>query len=520
MYFPYNYKIYNILNIKLSFFFILLSISSPSLSATFNVNNNADVGDATPGDGICETIANNGVCTLRAAIDETNSLTGTDTIFLPANVYKIQTAAANDNSSGSFYISDGLTLNGEDVSTTIISGESQDRVFYINSSSHVRISDITIEKGNSGTTSSGGGILLSNSSLTSVIFNCIIRDNRAQTGAGVSWSSPITAVTIENSVIENNTGISSAMPPYSAGAGINSGTGILFLSKSTVRNNTSVFGGGIFSIGDIEITRSTISGNTATNQTSNNAQGGAGIHVGSGSAGTLISINSTISGNMSYGSGAGILAANGTVSLYNSTVTNNIADFDNNGIGEGGGIDSSSIFSIQNVELSNSILAGNISKTGTHSDCKSRNSNIRSNGYNIIGDNTDCNIVLHESDLAGSNVTNLVDPLLLTLADNSGLTQTHKLKEQSPAIDAGNPSNCLDHNGSFLYLDQTGSNRHMNGLLLTERCDIGAYELEAPFDVTIEASIIIEDNSGGGTFNPLFTICIFLSLLGIRKKRS
>jgi len=517
MYFPYDYKIYNILNIRIAFLVILFSLSFPTLSATFNVNSNADVGDATPGDGICETIANTNVCTLRAAIDETNSLTGPDTIFLPADVYRIQSPAANDNTSGSFYISDGLTLNGESVSTTIISGESQDRVFYINSSSHVRISDITIEKGNSGNSGVGGGILFSNSSLTSVIFNCIIRDNRAQTGAGVGWGSPVTAVTIENSVIENNTGISNILPPYSAGAGIYSGTGLMSLTKSTVRNNTSVFGGGIFSIGDIELIRSTVSGNTATNQTSNNAQGGGGIHVGSGSSATLISINSTISGNMSHGSAAGILVANGIVSLYSSTVTNNIADFDNNGTGDGGGIDSSNMFHSQSVELSNSILAGNISNTGTHSDCTSKGSNIRSFGYNIIGDNTDCNIVLHESDLAGVTPTSLVDPLLLPLSDNGGLTLTHKLKEQSPAIDAGNPSNCLDNNGSMLLLDQTGSNRHMEGLLLTGRCDIGAFELETSLDITAEGTLTIESNSSSGTFNLFLNICIFLYLLFLRR---
>ena len=519
MYTPYNNKKRSKVNIKLPLIFILLSICSSSISATFNVNNNADTGDSTPGDGICETSTNNNICTLRAAIDETNSLTGPDTIFLPADVYKIQTSAANDNSSGSFYISDGLTLNGENVSTTVISGESLDRVFYINSPDHVRITDITIEKGNSGFSGSGGGILFSNTSLTSVIFNCVIRNNNAQTGAGVSWGSPVTAVTIENSVIENNTGISNAVPAYSAGAGIYSGTGLLSLSKSTVRNNTSVFGGGIFSIGDIEITRSTISGNTATNQTSNNAQAGGGIHVGSGSAATLISTNSTISGNMSYGSGAGILAANGTVSLYNTTITNNIADFDNDGTGEAGGIDSSNMFDTQSVQLSNSIVAGNISNTGVYSDCKSRNFNISSIGYNIIGDNTDCNISTHVSDLAGTTLTNLIDPLLLTLANNGGLTQTHKLKQNSPAIDAGNPANCLGHDGSILLLDQTGSNRHMDGFLLTQRCDIGAFELEVSLNITAEGSIVIEDNSSSGAFNPLLSIFIFLTLLTIRGKR-
>jgi CSLREA domain-containing protein len=40
------------------------------------VNNTGDAGDFAPGDGACETAAGNGVCTLRAAIQEANALAG------------------------------------------------------------------------------------------------------------------------------------------------------------------------------------------------------------------------------------------------------------------------------------------------------------------------------------------------------------------------------------------------------------------------------------------------------------
>jgi CSLREA domain-containing protein len=53
---------------------------SPVYAATFTVNSTGDGGDATPGDGVCETATGNGVCTLRAAIQEANALAGTDTI--------------------------------------------------------------------------------------------------------------------------------------------------------------------------------------------------------------------------------------------------------------------------------------------------------------------------------------------------------------------------------------------------------------------------------------------------------
>ena len=44
--------------------------ASPADGLTFTVNSTADDPDAVVGDGICETIPGNGVCTLRAAIQE------------------------------------------------------------------------------------------------------------------------------------------------------------------------------------------------------------------------------------------------------------------------------------------------------------------------------------------------------------------------------------------------------------------------------------------------------------------
>lgn len=49
-------------------------------AATLVVNSTADDADATVGDSICDTATGNGVCTLRAAIQEANALAGTDTI--------------------------------------------------------------------------------------------------------------------------------------------------------------------------------------------------------------------------------------------------------------------------------------------------------------------------------------------------------------------------------------------------------------------------------------------------------
>src|SRR5207302_6707572 len=51
-----------------------------SFPEIFVVNSTGDGDDAFPGDGQCETAVGNGVCTLRAAIEETNAHPGGDGI--------------------------------------------------------------------------------------------------------------------------------------------------------------------------------------------------------------------------------------------------------------------------------------------------------------------------------------------------------------------------------------------------------------------------------------------------------
>ena len=61
------------------------------------------------------------------------------------------------------------------------------------------------------------------------------------------------------------------------------------------------------------------------------------------------------------------------------------------------------------------------------------------------------------------------DPALLPL---EGSPSYHPLYRFSPAIDAGNPNGCKDHNGKPLDNDQRGVPRK-------GRCDIGSYEYDS-----------------------------------------
>ena len=67
-------------------------------AATFTVNSPFDAADVNPGDAMCETAPGNGVCTLRAAIEDAqHSGAGNDTIILPPNTTSL--TLANDSLS-------------------------------------------------------------------------------------------------------------------------------------------------------------------------------------------------------------------------------------------------------------------------------------------------------------------------------------------------------------------------------------------------------------------------------------
>jgi CSLREA domain-containing protein len=111
----------------------LLAAALPSVAqaAPFTVNSTADAVDAHPDDGVCATAQN--VCTLRAAIQETNALAGADTITLPASMYTLSIPGPFEDqaATGDLDITDDLTLTGAGAANTIIDGGGLDRVFDI-----------------------------------------------------------------------------------------------------------------------------------------------------------------------------------------------------------------------------------------------------------------------------------------------------------------------------------------------------------------------------------------------------
>lgn len=398
---------------------------------------NVSCTDTTPTDGVCDGTPIQDAITAAAA---------GDTINLPAGTY-----------TESLTIGKNLTISGAGAATTIIQAAGTQaaattRVVDVTSGT-VSLSGVTIRNGNP-VSGPGGGI----------------------NNAGI--------LTLNNTVITGNT-----VGSGNNGGGINNtGTGTLHITNSTISANTTTLnGGGINSTGTLSVTNSTISGNTASSN-------GGGINS---TGGTQKIEASTLSGNTATNGLGGGIYGQGTLTLLNTTIGNNAAPLSGGGgvyNGNAGTVEARNVTFSGNTSASGSGVNGvafhtsssglaNFKHTifsGTGNQCGggSNSTNTVSLGYNISQDGT-CNLTQAGDKPSTNSLINT------TLANNGGPTMTHALLAGSPAIDAGDSTNgCQDAQATpaLLTTDQRGSTRPADGGKdPAPVCDIGAYELQAPF---------------------------------------
>lgn len=315
-----------------SFGFAVLSVFAafvaPAQAATITVNALTDAADATAGDGVCETAAANGVCTLRAAIQESNANAEPDTINF--SVTGTITVASNLPA-----ITAELAINGQSPGSIVVSGGGNFSLLRYTGGTigDYFVTNLTLQNGNSNGAPGGGLFFGAAAFSTLALTDVTVKDSDVinSRGGGI-------AIAANGQVTMTGGAVTGNAVTNGDGGGISNERGVLTLNNVTISGNTAVNGGGIgLSGGTLTLTGSTISGNTAT-------QDGGGLFLGvltvvvppSATSSTAALENCTIAGNLAAnGGGIGGSATNNADSrMVHCTVSGNFAT----ATGGGGGI--------------------------------------------------------------------------------------------------------------------------------------------------------------------------------------
>ena len=379
-----------------------------------------------------DELNSDGDCSLREAIQAANSNaavdactagSGVDTITVPAGTYILTIAGAGEdlNATGDLDITDSVTINGAGMDATLILAGLDlvewvriDRVLHILPGIIASISGVKIGPGEC--QGSGGGILNS-SALT--LTNVTLYDNITMGSGGGMYNSG-SNTTLTNVIFSGNQGEGGAGGMYNSADNVT-------LTNVTFKSNWSWGTGGMSNSGsDITLTNVTF--------TSNSAYGTGGMS-NSGSNVTLTNV--TFRGNSSETNSGGMSNSGSSTTLTNVTFRDNYAE------DTGGGMSNS----VGNPEIRNTIFWNNWAPVGAQINNVS--------GAPVVSDS-----VVQGGYVGGTNILT-GDPMLGTLGDYGGFTQTIPLLPGSSAIDATS-NNCP-------ATDQRGVARGST-------CDIGSFE--------------------------------------------
>lgn len=519
------------------FFLAIILLFSTNISAnTFIVTNTNDSGAGS----------------LREAVNNANSTTQADSIVFDWTLFG--SAQTITLTSGEILITQPLQILGPGESLLRISGNSNSRVFFLQNTAIVNLSNLTIANGkaplinpNGGFGNHAGGIYINGGQL--YLSQVTVTDCRAEQAGGIYNQEGVLHVI--NSKITNNQAIE-GRNDGSYGGGLNN-QGTLIISGSSITGNiaqggsanmftTSVgsgIGGGIqhFS-GSLTITNSIIANNSALGGISTGAFGGSAFGAGIAVRGEPTRISNTLIFNNVARAGAGDIPSRagrsggggisngGNTELYNVTVSNNSVSSTNfgGGISGGGGISNScsdcmtvtnstvvnntaedipggGIFAYYSFRLRNSIVANNSSSAYAPDIYDT----VTSFGNNFVG-NADGSFGMQNgvnNDQAGTT-TAPINPMLAPLADNGGTTQTYLPLVGSPVINRGN--NCVlqsTSNGGCLTNPLTTDQRGFNRLDSPRgTVDIGAVEYgSTPSAIAPVSAPDLQAGSDSGTSN-------------------
>jgi predicted outer membrane repeat protein len=228
--------------------------------------------------------------------------------------------------------------------------------------------------------------------------------------------------------------------------------GVTIIDSTIEGNSARAYGGGIAAAGTVRIDGSTVTGNKVQYFEPESFHGGGGMYV----VGDIVISNSTISANGSADLAGGLLLGYGDLLIVNSTISGNSA-------GTVGG----AMLLYQgayptSTSLKNALIVDNTSPLQPEVGCFDDDRSTVACSYatklaSIIGIP------------AGLTLADILDPA--GLADHGGPTKTIALANVSknPAKGKGDSATCAA--APINGLDQRGLPR-------TPPCDIGAYELQ------------------------------------------
>lgn len=359
-----------------------------------------------------------------------NKIASGDTIIVAAGIY-----------TENITLDDNLTLQGAGDTATIIDGNATSRVFTITAGSVVTITDITITNGigtNGGGINNEGVLTLNNSTVISNSTYQGVDDHfyggDSSPGGGIYNTGDLElnfSRVISNKTGDGGQGLDthSSRGGFSGpGGGIyNSGT--LRVNNSIINNNATGYGGngyeaggssggagGIYNGGILDIHSSLVLSNST-------GAGGLGSppfgHDGSrGSGGGIFSAGYTggevitlSNSNVSYndgGLGGGIYHYRSTLTIDNSSISENVSDNQGGGIG----VSSLSVVTITNSTINDNVAAyrggGIFETTNITSEVTIINSTVSGNssqyggGINVDNTSGSSTLTLHYSTVSSN----------------------------------------------------------------------------------------------------------------------
>jgi fibronectin-binding autotransporter adhesin len=455
---------------------------------TFVVTTTDDTLDAVP-DGVCADVA--GACSLRAAVQESNLMAGSDTITFatPGLTYAptIQSTTEDENADGDFDLLGDVTIEGDG---SFIDARAEGAFDVPIAGPTVNINDLTITYGVA-IRMAGGTVTVSNSTIDQAATGIIaIGGSLTIDGSSVTNSqhrgvkATGTSVTVLGSTFSANDVL------YQDGSAIHT-DGTLAITDSTFTANTGYpyTASTVVALGPMTMTRSTVNGGGAVGANGPTALidrstltgiAYSGVYGGSSTALTIQEStisnnagagvralgpttirNSTLSGNGDRG--AYLHPASGSSSVLFTTITANAT----------GGLDATAATSVRA-----SIVAGQAGGL----DCVAGNA-ATSGGYNVESASS-CGF-LGTGDV--QNATGVLGPL----GDHGGPTQTHMLIAGSAAINRM-PDAATGCGDAPTTTDQRGRARPDGS-----SCDSGAVELRYDLPITVNSTDDQPDASPG-----------------------